>query len=46
MAKRGRPGIVYENFVEVWEQLIKEERAGTNTAHELLGGTKSTIAAF
>jgi len=46
MAKRGRPGIPYEKFVEVWEQLLKDGRAGTNTAHDMLGGNKSTIAGF
>src|SRR5687767_9818902 len=46
MAKRGRPGIPYEQFVETWEQLLKEGRAGTNAAHDILGGNKSTIVAF
>lgn len=46
MAKQGRPGIPYEDFVVVWEQLLQEGRAGSNTAHDLLGGSKSTIAAY
>lgn len=46
MAKQGRPGVPYEKFTEVWENLIKEGRAGTNTAHDLLGGSKSTIASY
>lgn len=46
MAKQGRPGIPYDKFVEVWEQLLSEGRAGTNTAHDLLGGSKSTIASY
>jgi len=44
--KHGRPGIPYEKFVEVWEQLLKENRAGTNAAHDVLGGSKNTIAAY
>lgn len=43
MAKQGRPGISYEKFVEVWEQLISEKRESTNTALDILGGSKSTI---
>lgn len=46
MAKPGRPGISYEAFVGVWEQLLDEGRARTNAAHDILGGSKSTIAAF
>lgn len=46
MAKQGRPGIPYEKFVEVWESLIEEGRAGTNAAHDILGGSKSTIASY
>jgi chromosome segregation ATPase len=46
MAKQGRPGIPYEKFVLVWEQLLQEGRAGTNTAHDVLGGSKSTIATY
>jgi len=46
MAKQGRPGIPYEKFVVVWEQLLHEGRAGTNMAHDLLGGSKSTIATY
>ena len=44
--KRVRPGITYEQFVKTWEQLAKEGRAGTNAVLEVLGGNKSTIAAF
>ncbi|WP_119344421.1 hypothetical protein [Facilibium subflavum] len=44
--QKGRPGIPYEKFVEVWEQLIEEGKAGTNAIHELIGGSKSTIAAY
>ncbi|OHE78668.1 MAG: hypothetical protein A3F67_07035 [Verrucomicrobia bacterium RIFCSPHIGHO2_12_FULL_41_10] len=46
MAKHGRPGIPYEKFVEAWEQLLHENRAGTNAAHDVLGGSKTTIAAY
>lgn len=46
MANKGRPGIPYEKFVEVWESLIKEQRATTNAAHDILGGSKSTIASY
>ncbi len=47
MAKRGRPGIAYEDFVETWEQLLLTQgRATTNAAHEALGGNKNTIASF
>lgn len=46
MAKQGRPGIHYEKFAQVWEQLLSEGRAGTNTVHDLLGGSKSTIAIY
>ena len=46
MAQRGRPGIPYEDFVKVWEQLVTDGRASTNIAHDILGGSKSTIAAF
>jgi hypothetical protein len=46
MAKPGRPGIPYERFVQTWEQLIQEGRAGTNAALDILGGNKITIAAF
>jgi len=44
--KSGRPGIPYQSFVEVWEQLLNEGRAGTNAAHAILGGSKSTIASY
>ena len=46
MAKPGRPGIPYEKFVEVWEQLLTEGRAGTNVVCDILGGSKNTIAAY
>jgi chromosome segregation ATPase len=46
MAKQGRPGIPYEQFVQAWEQLINEGRAGTNAVHDILGGSKSTIATY
>ena len=46
MAKQGRPGIPYEKFVEIWVRLIDEGRAGTNVAHDILGGSKSTITAY
>lgn len=46
MAKPGRPSIPYEKFIEVWEQLLTEGRAGTNIACDILGGSKSTIAAY
>ncbi len=46
MAKSGRPGIPYEQFVATWEQLMEEGRAGTNAAHDILGGSKGTIAAY
>ncbi len=46
MTKQGRPGIPYEKFVVAWEQLLQEGRAGTNTAHDVLGGSKSTIATY
>jgi chromosome segregation ATPase len=46
MTKRGRPGISYDQFVQVWESLLKEGRAGTNAAQEILGGNKNTIASF
>lgn len=46
MPKQGRPGIPYEKFVAAWEQLLQDGRAGTNTAHDALGGSKSTIAAY
>lgn len=46
MPKQGRPGIPYEKFIVVWEQLLQDGRAGTNTAHDALGGSKSTIAAY
>jgi chromosome segregation ATPase len=46
MAKQGRPGIPYDHFVKAWEQLINEGRAGTNAAHDMLGGSKSTIATY
>lgn len=46
MPKQGRPGIPYERFTEVWEQLLAENRAGTNAAHAILGGSKTTIATF
>jgi chromosome segregation ATPase len=46
MAKQGRPGIPYEKFITVWEQLLQEGRAGTNAAHDILGGSKSTIATY
>src|SRR5262245_6805089 len=46
MARRGRPGISYEQFIEVWEQLANEGRAGTNAVHDILRGNKSTIVAF
>lgn len=46
MAKQGRPGISYEKFVEVWEQLIYEKRESTNAVLEILGGSKSTIIAY
>jgi len=46
MAKQGRPGIPYDKFVVVWEELLQENRAGTNIAHDLLGGSKSTIATY
>ncbi len=46
MAKAGRPGISYEQFVSTWEQLVEEGRAGTNAAHDILGGSKGTIAAY
>jgi hypothetical protein len=45
MIKR-RPSISYEQFVETWQQLEMEGRAGTNTALDRLGGNKSTIIAF
>jgi hypothetical protein len=46
MEKQGRPGIPYEKFVEVWEQLIKDRIARTNGAQDKLGGSKSTIASY
>ncbi len=46
MAKAGRPGIPYETFVEVWEQLSDEGRAGTNAALAILGGSKATISSY
>lgn len=46
MAKRGRPGISYEQFVGTWEQLLDEGRAKTNEVLETLGGSKSTISDF
>ena len=46
MAKQGRPGIPYEKFVAVWEQLLQQGRAGTNAAHDILGGSKGTITGY
>lgn len=46
MAKRGRPGIPYEQFVEAWEQLVSTGRESTNAALDIIGGNKSTIIAF
>jgi chromosome segregation ATPase len=46
MTKLGRPGISYENFIEVWVQLIKENRASINSALAIIGGSKGTIAGF
>lgn len=46
MAKQRQSNLTYDQFVEVWEQLVKEARAGNNVAHDILGGSKSTIATF
>jgi chromosome segregation ATPase len=46
MTKHGRPGISYEKFIEVWEQLIKENSASINSALTIIGGSKGTIAGF
>lgn len=46
MAKRGRPSIKYENFIEVWEQLTEEGRASINAVQNTLGGDKSTINGY
>lgn len=42
----GRPGVSYEKFVEVWEQLLEKGLAGTNAARDFLGGSYSTIITF
>lgn len=44
--KMGRPGVTYEQFVKVWEALIKEGKATNNTVIERLGGSKGTIAKY
>ena len=46
MSKAGRPGISYDQFVEVWEGLIKENRASNNNACSQLGCSKSTVSQY
>lgn len=46
MAKLGRPGIPYEQFVETWQQLLKEERANVTNILAILGGSRSTITNY
>jgi len=46
MTKQRKSNLTYDQFVEVWEQLINDHRAGNNVAHDILGGSKSTIANF
>lgn len=46
MMKAGRPGLAYEEFKAVWDELLREGKEGTNAAHNILGGCKSTIASY
>lgn len=46
MAKAGRPGILYDDFVAAWEKLLAQGRASLNAAIEQVGGNKATIIAF
>jgi hypothetical protein len=43
---KGRPGVSYEQFFPLWEQLLNEGKARNNTACELLGASKGTIAKY
>lgn len=45
-AKRGRPSIKYDSFVETWEQLMADERASINAVQNTLGGDKGTIKGY
>lgn len=44
MAKRGRPGIDYDEFKQTWQTLLEQGRATTNNALDILGGSKGTIS--
>ena len=43
---KGRPGVPYEQFIKVWEELLKEGKASNATVIDILGGSKSTIAKY
>ncbi len=46
MVKQSSSGITYEDFATVWKQLMEEGRANDEAAHDILGGSRSTIEAF
>lgn len=43
MKKAGRPGVTYEQFIEVWEQLKAEGSATLSSVLSKLGGSNSTL---